>query len=200
MRLIPYSPGVCHTIISIAALHLARRNARIDKDTEWPTQGTPTHCYSPYSPNQQWWLNMYHDSLFHKQKALIYLKNKSHEGFVHDYDGPIASILLFIWLEALESGKESWKYHLNGLRELVRQRKSLDNKEYATITNSNNPVLDVFSRSQEYFDTAYIVLVKSIPDIDNGTDLTASISLVLRWLKRSLISKTNLRTLHSWML
>lgn len=162
MRFIPYNPGLCHTIISIAALHLAYRDVKTHQYIVGPTWDILAHCYSPrsrpYAPNHQpRSSHVYYDYLFHKQKALLYLKNESQEGFIYNHDGTIALILLFLWLETLESGKKSWKYHLDGLRELMRRRKSLIYQQYAADLTSNKHLWGVFSRSQEYFDTTYIV-------------------------------------------
>ncbi|CAM1510759.1 Fc.00g082720.m01.CDS01 [Cosmosporella sp. VM-42] len=58
-------------------------------------------------------------------------------------DAVIATVILFICVDVVESGDRGWKYHLQGARELIRSRKSLLNDEGSEFTGW-----------LKYFDTA----------------------------------------------
>ncbi|KAJ5367284.1 fungal-specific transcription factor domain-containing protein [Penicillium brevicompactum] len=112
MRLIPASAGLLYTIISVAALHKAQRHGSLDLET--PVRSTElTLTTSLPSPE-------FYDALVNKQQALYHLRKEFQDPNVSNHDGPIASILMFVWLELMDSGRDSWKYHLTALRRIVQ--------------------------------------------------------------------------------
>ena len=117
------SPLVYHTIVSLAAHH----RARLSVPSLWPRcfsfstevyeiDGLHKDKISPQllsSPH-------YSDALSHKMQALQHLRLALADG---DYsDAVVVSALLLIWIELLESGYKSWRYHLNGMRSLLCHR------------------------------------------------------------------------------
>ncbi|KAJ6007849.1 hypothetical protein N7540_011825 [Penicillium herquei] len=123
MRLMPSSQGLLHTIISIAALHQAYREVThtsvephrisfIERDTMAVNLHLMTS--SEHLPPAA-----IYDSLTHKQLAL---KNIRKELLYLNYsslDGTIASILLLVWQDLMDSGTNSWKCHLDALKGIV---------------------------------------------------------------------------------
>lgn len=112
MRLIPASPGLLYTIISVAALHQAQRRGS-------PLLESPMSSKELISSSSPATLEFY-DALLHKQKALYHLRREFLDPNVSNHDGAIASILMFIWLELMDSGRDSWRYHLTALRGIVQ--------------------------------------------------------------------------------
>lgn len=125
IALIPNSPIIFHAIVSVAAYHQAfRRAGPSSLSDEWLVNHTIEVAEDP--PPQ---LDMimssveYKDALWHKQKAIFYLKD-----FVtsRKFDVvAIASILLIMWTELYESDHQSWKFHFNGMGEMMRYQKSI---------------------------------------------------------------------------
>lgn len=108
MRLIPSSAGLLHTIISVAALHKAQRHGSLDLETP-----VISDLISTSAPE-------FYDALLNKQQALYHLRKEFQDPNVTNHDGAIASILMFVWLELMDSGRDSWKYHLTALRRIVQ--------------------------------------------------------------------------------
>jgi len=65
-------------------------------------------------------LSSYH-ALHYKQIALAQLRQDLNLGKLRNFnhDMIIASISLFVWTELLESGKDTWRIHLDGMKRLV---------------------------------------------------------------------------------
>ncbi|KAF5860062.1 hypothetical protein ETB97_002088 [Aspergillus alliaceus] len=145
MSLIPSSRGLCHIMVSIAALHRTQRklnNRRLTVDDQV--------CQGPGAKGSKESAR-YYEYLYHKQKALYLLRTKCQEGPSQDPYGIIASVVLFIWLECLECGRDTWAYHLTGLREIMlAQSLSINFVQSTSLTAA-------FSRFYEYFDTSYAV-------------------------------------------
>lgn len=126
------SPLVYHAIVSLAAHH----RARLSVSSLWPRRlSSLTEVYeidghdgdkiSPQllsSPH-------YSDALLHKKQALQHLRLALAD---RDYsDAVVVSALLLIWIELLESGHRSWRYHLGGLRSLLYHRARADSQASA---------------------------------------------------------------------
>lgn len=62
----------------------------------------------------------YYDALYHKHKTLAFLRDQCARGQLQNPDEVFASILLSIWFELMDSGKDRWKAHLHGLQEIMR--------------------------------------------------------------------------------
>ncbi|OOO12171.1 Protein of unknown function DUF3468 [Aspergillus oryzae] len=146
MSLIPSSRGLCHIMVSIAALHQAQRelsNSRLIGNEQFLGE-LDTVEGARNSPR-------FYEYLYHKQQALYLLRTRYHEAPYQDSYGVIASVFLFIWLACLESGRNTWAYHLNGLKEIMQaQILSMDLAQSTSLTAA-------FSRFYEYFDTSYAI-------------------------------------------
>ncbi|KAJ5312092.1 fungal-specific transcription factor domain-containing protein [Penicillium antarcticum] len=149
MRLIPSSPGLLNTIISIAALHRAQRantlhiSSQINSDT-----GNKTDLQSQITTPQP--SKPFYDALLHKQEALCHIRNEFQNPNVANHDGAIAAVLMFIWLELMDSGRDSWRYHLTALRNIMQ--KSL----FPVLENAKS-FMSTFSSSCEYFEMTYAI-------------------------------------------
>lgn len=61
----------------------------------------------------------YQDALWHKQRVILYLKDSI---AAQNFDcAAIASVLLLIWTEMYESNNRTWKFHFDGMGEMIRQ-------------------------------------------------------------------------------
>jgi DNA-binding transcriptional MocR family regulator len=147
MRLIPASPGLLYTIISVAALHKAQR-LHVLPNIESST--APVEYSLTASP----FTSAFYDALLHKQQALYHLRKEFLNPSVSNHDGAIASILMFIWLELMDSGRDSWKFHLTALRGIVQVTlvPTMDNTGGFTST---------FWSSCEYFEMIFAMYVPS---------------------------------------
>ncbi|KAE8377603.1 fungal-specific transcription factor domain-containing protein [Aspergillus bertholletiae] len=146
MSLIPSSRGLCHIMVSIAALHRAQRELNTNRliSSERIVDELDTVEGARNSPRL-------YEYLYHKQQALYLLRTRYHEAPYQDTYGVIASVFLFIWLACLESGRDTWAYHLNGLKEIMQtQILSMDLAQSTSFTVA-------FSRFYEYFDTSYAI-------------------------------------------
>lgn len=126
MRIIPSSRALPHAMMSIAALHQSRRrtNCRSIKLEHLQTPGdntgiiisTPTkHIDDPRA---------IYDSLKHKQHALQQIQNELSSCEITNIEGTIASILLLVWQDCMDSGTNSWRYHLDALKDIAELQKS----------------------------------------------------------------------------
>ena len=61
----------------------------------------------------------YHDALAAKQRALYLLKSALTSIASIDMDVTLAVVLLFIEFELIDSGRDNWRYHINGVRIII---------------------------------------------------------------------------------
>ncbi|KAE8152973.1 fungal-specific transcription factor domain-containing protein [Aspergillus avenaceus] len=149
LSLIPSSRGLCHIIASISALYQAQRDV-----SNQLRQGQLffTDALVEDGHGNDWLTKQrYHDFLFHKQLALQFLRRECQQASPQDSFGIIASILMFIWSELMESGSHTWVYHLEGLRQIMMRNAS----DY--LSGSAQCLASSFSRLYEYFDTSYAI-------------------------------------------
>lgn len=124
MRLIPSSSALLHTIISIAALHKARRS-NDNTNTKFveliKTDGGPraTEPDRASATDTQTELSTIQEALLHKQYALKNIRNDLDSLNSQNIDATIASVLLLLWQDLIDSGTESWKYHLDAVKGIV---------------------------------------------------------------------------------
>ncbi|KAJ5261355.1 hypothetical protein N7478_011950 [Penicillium angulare] len=114
MRLIPASPALLNTIISIAALHQARRqlvehSSKCEDMSPEPGSRVTTPGHS----------TAIIDALKHKQLALKNIRNELLNTDPENMVGTIASMLLLVWQDLMDSGTDSWKHHLDALKGIV---------------------------------------------------------------------------------
>ncbi|KZL85089.1 c6 finger domain-containing protein [Colletotrichum incanum] len=124
LPLMQSSPLVHHTIVSLAAHH----RARCATPLRWPRR--LSYCSNGSSKAEMSYNDMvstqmltsahYASALDHKRRAIQHLRQALKSA---DYsDSVIVSTLLLIWVELLESGYKSWRYHLDGMRGLLTSR------------------------------------------------------------------------------
>lgn len=93
-----------HIIVANSALHLAN---------------TTTSGHLTRSKQQAYSSKPYKDALVAKHKALMLLSEAlAHKDFA-DSDIILASIMLFIKFELLDSGTNEWRFHIDGARQLM---------------------------------------------------------------------------------
>ncbi|KAJ0425058.1 hypothetical protein BJY00DRAFT_275781 [Aspergillus carlsbadensis] len=150
LRLIPSCPGLSHAVVSVAALHQAFRIASAKS-----IEGT-TACKSNLHPveksqsvEQVHQLSAYHAALYHKQRTLSFLRSEAYAGCFSNPDGVIASMILSIWFELMDSGRDTWRYHLRGLREVTLKH------GLSLPAFSDTEMATDLPRMSNYFDTSY---------------------------------------------
>ncbi|KAJ5624759.1 hypothetical protein N7510_001068 [Penicillium lagena] len=129
MRLIPSSSALLHTILSIAALHQAQRkiDGRYIKFQQllYIENGTVLERATTTSEQP----SAIYDALMHKQHALRHMQKELLNSDFCNFDGTIASILLLVWQDLMESGIDSWRYHLDALKGVVQKRNCSSKKQ-----------------------------------------------------------------------
>lgn len=153
IRLIPSCPGLCHTVVSVAALHQAFRIAAAqcnERPVEFksnPNEVQISQCFEQAQHLRQ--LPAYYDALYHKQQALSFLRSEANAGCFSNPDGVIASMIMSIWLELMDSGRDTWRYHLRGLREVMPKR------DLSLALFKDGELATGLPQLSEYFDTSY---------------------------------------------
>lgn len=125
IKLIPSSLALLHTVISIAALHQARRKADghflQSEQSSYFGNGAVFKEADHASANSGQSSSM-HDALTHKHHALKHMQKELLTFDLSSIDGTIASVLLLVWHDLIDSGKDSWKYHLDALKGIVHRK------------------------------------------------------------------------------
>ncbi|KAI9729240.1 MAG: hypothetical protein M1834_007032 [Cirrosporium novae-zelandiae] len=112
-----------HIIIANSALRLSNIFQRsmltgvIPSFSPHSHPSTPTH-YAPLNLSIRQSSNPYKDALIAKQHALRLLNFALHDMHSVDIDVALASVLL-IEFELIDSGKDDWRFHINGARRLI---------------------------------------------------------------------------------
>ncbi|KAI2863572.1 transcriptional regulator family: Fungal Specific TF [Aspergillus niger] len=155
IRLIPSCPGLCHAVVSVAALHQAFRIASAPcNDNTMACKSNPNEVQISQRAEQMhhlYQLPAYHDALYHKQRTLSFLRSEAYAGCLSKPGGVIASIILSIWFELMDSGRDSWRYHLRGLREVMPKR------GLSLALFRNGELAADLPQMSEYFDTSYAI-------------------------------------------
>ncbi|RAH64476.1 Zn(II)2Cys6 transcription factor [Aspergillus aculeatinus CBS 121060] len=156
IRFIPSCPALCHAVVSVAALHLTLRiaSAQCNEGTMAykPNQHEVQVSQSVDQVRQTYQIPAYHDALYHKQRTLSFLRSEAYAGYSCNPDGVVASMIMSIWFELMDSGRDTWRYHLRGLRQVMPKRTlSL------APSREGAPAADL-PQMAEYFDTSYAVL------------------------------------------
>lgn len=153
IRLIPSCPGLRHAVISVAALHQAFRIASaLCNEKKITCPSNPNEAQISQRDEQVQHLHQlpaYYDALSHKQQTLSFLRSEAYVGCFSKPDGVIASMILSIWFELMDSGRDTWRYHLQGLR-VVMQRRGLSPALFR-----DGDLASELPRMSEYFDTSY---------------------------------------------
>lgn len=116
IRFISSCPALCHAVVSVAALHLTLRIASAQCN-----EGTMAYKPNQYAVqvSQSYQIPAYHDALYHKQRTLSFLRSEAYAGYSCNPDGVVASMIMSIWFELMDWGRDTWRYHLRGLREVM---------------------------------------------------------------------------------
>ncbi|KAJ5595246.1 fungal-specific transcription factor domain-containing protein [Penicillium hispanicum] len=152
MRLIPSSPALLHTIISIAALHQAwrttdGRSVDFQQLLGMGNGAVPMELDRANITSDQ--SSAIYDALKHKQLALRYMQKELLNSDLGNIDGTIASMLLLVWQDLMDSGQDSWKFHLDGLKGIVQARICSPKRQ-----NSRTQGVE-FSTLHEHFEMTY---------------------------------------------
>ncbi|OGM50660.1 hypothetical protein ABOM_000780 [Aspergillus bombycis] len=153
IRLIPSCPGLCHAVVSVAALHQAFRIASAQcNEKTMAYKSNPNEVPISQWVDQVHYLPTYHDALYHKQRTLSFLRSEAYAGCFSNPDGVIASMIMSIWFELMDSGRDTWRYHLLGLREMMPKR------GVSSAHFRDGGLAADLPQMSEYFDTSYAVL------------------------------------------
>lgn len=155
IRLIPSCPGLSHAVVSVAALHQTFRiaSAQCNENTV-AYKSNPNQVQISQGVEQVHHLHQlptYHDALYHKQRTLSFLRSEACAGYFSNPDGVIASMIMSIWFELIDSGRDTWRYHLRGLREVMPKR------GLSLELFRNGQLAADLPQMSEYFDTSYAV-------------------------------------------
>jgi Fungal specific transcription factor domain len=108
-------------IIAISALHVsnaAQKQLIYDTMRRLRSRGS-TQGAASSSLSSIRWAEPYRHALTAKQRALHLFNTALNVFTLADLDVTLAAVLLFIQLELVDSGKDSWKWHINGVSKLI---------------------------------------------------------------------------------
>jgi len=112
MALIRSSPLILKTILAVSARDFTNFNTQSSACSDWESLSLDTGN-ALQSPSG------YHALTF-KQSALTQLQHDLKHASELNRDSMIASISLLVFVELLESGKDAWKVHLEGVKQLLQ--------------------------------------------------------------------------------
>ena len=122
-------PVLLETIIANSALHMSnvyQKSSALDPTT-FPfgcrISSLESACSSSSAFQQP---RSYNDALAAKQQALRFLRSNLVNIASADIDVTLAAVLLLIEFELIDSGRDNWRYHVNGARTIIK-----------TLCNSN---------------------------------------------------------------
>lgn len=121
MSTIGTSPLLLKSMLAAAARHITNyTNYSISPSWSSITTETSNQELQQMSPTSK-----YH-AYYYKQIALAQLRKdlESNTGSGIENDIIVASISLFIWIDLLEAGKNTWRIHLEGMKRLVGLKES----------------------------------------------------------------------------
>ena len=112
-----------HIIIANSALHLANatKSDALTRDTRWESSS-----------------EAYKDALVAKNKALRLLSEALANRDSASLDFVLASIMLFIKFELLDSGTNEWRFHTEGARQLMVYLRQNGKSEPSALNNLRN--------------------------------------------------------------
>ena len=117
-------PALLQIIIANSALHMSnacQKSLVLDTTAFFlrhPTSLLGSPCSSSSAIQQP---ESYNDALAAKQRALHLLKSALTSIASVDIDVILAVVLLFIEFELIDSGRDNWRYHLNGARTIIER-------------------------------------------------------------------------------
>ncbi|KAH8598856.1 fungal-specific transcription factor domain-containing protein [Bisporella sp. PMI_857] len=127
MALIGTSPLLLKTILAVSARDFTNFKTYSDSLLAWSSLPSENNS-SLQSPSK------YH-ALSFKQSALTQLRNDLQQTPTLDHHVLFACISLFVFIEVLESGKDAWRVHLEGAKQLVQLREKTSQDNHSVIGN-----------------------------------------------------------------
>jgi hypothetical protein len=130
-----------YIIIAISALHIsnASRASILTRVTPSPSpnpdHSIQMHYYVSMRLSENRPTHAYQDALMAKHCALQLLNRALNEIKQVNLDIVLASVLLFIEFELIDSGKDDWRLHINGARRLIECLEPLPNTENSSMTS-----------------------------------------------------------------
>lgn len=124
-QLVPLSqqhPVLLQIMIANSALHMSNtRQGSLfwNSRSSSPSSATTPSSSSSLCPTSPSYEQSYYDALEAKQRALQLLKNDLPSLASVDVDVTLAVVLLFIEFELIDTGRDSWKHHVNGARIMI---------------------------------------------------------------------------------
>ena len=115
-------PILLQVIIANSALHMSNvcQRSLVSDTTPVSFRQRTSLLVSPCSSSSTMKnLESYNDALAAKQRALYLLKSALSSIYSVGIDVTLAVVLLFIELELIDSGRDSWRYHINGARTII---------------------------------------------------------------------------------
>ncbi|KAL1955740.1 hypothetical protein VTO42DRAFT_8138 [Malbranchea cinnamomea] len=109
--------GACHY------MHMCNRNVSLSSLMNVPSRlrALPKHRVDPDNPNQDVW-SVYQHFLMFKHRALRLLRQDLADPSKRADSTIIASILMLLTLDMVESGQGDWKVHVEGAKGLIKTR------------------------------------------------------------------------------
>ncbi|KAI0147845.1 fungal-specific transcription factor domain-containing protein [Hypoxylon sp. NC0597] len=122
LTLMPGNPVLVHSILAISAFHQARSTACAHNASQGPIllEQPSIDCMDVTSISHSGNLasSQYSDAIAHSSLSMsalrVALANAS-----DSLDALLATVLILIWLDVVDSGKMAWKHHLEGLKVLI---------------------------------------------------------------------------------
>ncbi|MCJ1458314.1 hypothetical protein MMC28_008685 [Mycoblastus sanguinarius] len=119
-------------------------------------------------------LESYNDALAAKQRALYLLKSALNSIASVDIDVTLAVVLLFIEFELIDSGRDNWRYHINGARTIIE---TLCGSNISTQT-AMSPLRSCLISNCLVFDILGSTLACSIGLVPSDSFSTGALSLL----------------------
>jgi hypothetical protein len=130
MALVGTSPLLLKTIVAVSARDFANFNNNSSSLLDW--SALPLE-----SSNKLQSTSRYH-ALSYKQSALAQLRNDLEKTSGVNHHVLFAAISLLIFIEVLESGKDAWRVHLEGAKQLI-QMKEISSQGNELVTHNPSP-------------------------------------------------------------
>ena len=111
-----------HIIIANSALHMSNASQKllISDTMVFPVQYRPNALgFTSSSSSIIQRPKSYRDALAAKQRALHLLNSALNIMFPANIDVTLAAVVLFIEFELIDSGKDNWRWHINGARTII---------------------------------------------------------------------------------
>ncbi|KAF2716465.1 hypothetical protein K431DRAFT_235322 [Polychaeton citri CBS 116435] len=117
-----HHPVLLQIIIANSALHMSnacQKPLALNTAAFPPRRCTSPLGFSRSSSSDVQRAEAYVDALAAKQRALYLLKSTLASMASTDIDVTLAVVLLFIEYELIDSGRDNWKYHINGAKTII---------------------------------------------------------------------------------